>query len=101
MAENSVSCSARRKYYNLTQTQIIKSLAVQRLKNIELEEQCIHHLDLTKYLVPMTMSILWITSFGKLTKRPKGKNCKSRSMQGVINKEWHVIFGQFGIKNPC
>ena len=49
----------------------VKSLAVQRLKKSE--EQCIHHFSFIKYLVPMTMSILWITSFGKLTERPKGK----------------------------
>ena len=36
-------------------------------------EQCIHHFNLIKYLVPMTMSILWIISFGKLMERPKGK----------------------------
>ena len=35
----------------------VKSLAVQRLKNNELEEQCIHHFNLIKYLVPMTISI--------------------------------------------
>ena len=35
-----------------TQTQIIKSLAVQRLKDIELEKQCIHHVNVFKYLVP-------------------------------------------------
>ena len=29
----------------------LKSLAVQRLKNNELEEQCIHHFNLIKYLV--------------------------------------------------
>ena len=34
----------------------IKSLAVQRLK--KLEEQCIHHFNLIKYLVSMTMSVL-------------------------------------------
>ena len=45
-----------------TQTQIIKSLAVQRLKSNELEEQWFHSFNLIRYLVPMTMSILWITS---------------------------------------
>ena len=71
MAETQSVCSAGRNTTTLTQTQIIKSLDVQRLK--KLEEQCIHHFNLIKYLVPMTMSILWITSFGKLMERPKGK----------------------------
>ena len=66
-------CSAGRKYHNLTQTQIIKSLAVQRLNNIDLDKQCIHHFNLITYVVPVTMSILWITGFGKLMERPKGK----------------------------
>ena len=61
----------------LKHNQIIKSLAVKRMKNNELEEQRIHHFNLIKYLVPMTMSILRITSFGKIMKRPKGKKlCK-------------------------
>ena len=66
-------CSAGRNATE-TQTEIIKSLAVQRLK--KLEEQCIHHLNLIKYLVPMTMSILWITIFGKLTERPRPEGRK-------------------------
>ena len=56
-----------------TQKEIIKSLAVQLLKKFE--ERCIHHFNLIKYLVPVTMSVLWITSFGKLMERPRPK-CK-------------------------
>ena len=48
MAENSSHsvCSAGRKCYNLN-TEIIKSLAVQRLK--KLEEQCVRHIKLINY----------------------------------------------------
>ena len=82
MAENSVTLFCRTKILQLeTQTEIIKSLAVQRLKRNELEEQRIHHFNLIKYLVPMTMSILWITSFGKLMEGLKVRNYKSRFMQ--------------------
>ena len=35
--------------------------------------RALYHFNLIKYLVPMTMSILGITSFGKLMERPKGK----------------------------
>ena len=70
MAENSVSLLCRPKYDNLNTNTDYKSLAVQRLKKLEV--QCIHHFNLIKYLVPMTVSILWITSFGKLIERPKG-----------------------------
>ena len=52
MAENSVSDYLALQDENTTtstQTQIIKSLEVQRLNN-KLEEQCIHHFNLIKYL---------------------------------------------------
>ena len=75
MAENSVSLLCKTNILQLKQTQIIKSLAVQPLK--KLKEQCIHDFNLIKYLVPMTTSILWITSFGKLMERPKGKKLRS------------------------
>ena len=66
-------CSAGRNTTK-TQTEIIKSLAVQGLK--KLEEQFIHHFNLIKYLVPATMSILWITSFEKLMERPRPEGKK-------------------------
>ena len=51
-----------------TQTQIMKSLAVQRLKNNELEEQCIPHFNLIKYLGPSPYDNINIMDhFGKLS----------------------------------
>ena len=61
-----LSNSAIKKTFHLH----FKILAVQRL--MKLEEQYIHHFNLIKYLVPITMSILWITSFGKLMESLKG-----------------------------
>ena len=74
MAENSVRFrfALQDEIIQLRQEhRIFKRLAGQRLK--KLEEHCIHHFNVIKYLVPMTMSILWITSFGKLMEKPKGK----------------------------
>ena len=54
MAENSASNYLALQDGNTTtstQTQVIKSLEVQRLNNNELEEQCIHHINLIKYLM--------------------------------------------------
>ena len=58
--------------------QIIKNLAVQSLKNNELEEQCTHHFNLVKYLVLMSMSIL---------------------RKGLKVIDLHVFLGQFGINS--
>ena len=54
MAENSVSDYLALQDENTTtstQTQITKSLEVQRLNNNELEEQCIHHFNFIKNLI--------------------------------------------------
>ena len=58
------------------------------MKNNELEEQCIHHLNVIKYLVLMSMSIL--------RKGLKVRNYKSWFMQSVINKELNVSEGDLG-----
>ena len=59
--------SAGQKTTTSIQTQIIKSLFVQRLKNNELEEQCIHHINLIKYLGPSPCDYVNIMDhFGKL-----------------------------------
>ena len=47
-----------------TQTEIIKSLAVQRMKQLEFT---------ISNKSTMTMLISWVTSLGKLIERPKGK----------------------------
>ena len=62
MVEDSVSFFLQDEVLKLKyKHRIFKRLAGQRLK--KLEEHCIHHFNLIiKYLVPMTMSILWITS---------------------------------------
>ena len=64
MAENSVSSLlCWTKYCNLN-TEIIKSLAVQRLKKFE--EQCIHHYNLIKSIVSFQKhKEIALTSFGQ------------------------------------
>ena len=76
MAENSVSLPCRTKYYNLnTNRDYLKEFRSSPSEEVG-TRQCNHQLNLIKYLVPMTMSILWITSFGKLMERPRPKGKK-------------------------
>ena len=95
MAENSVSWLCRTKILQLQHKhRIIKCLAVQRLNNNELEEQCIHHFNLIKYLIEGKSSTEWekVRRSCLYPIRPE-----SRFMQKIINKELHVVFGKFGI----